>query len=221
MVSNTISKSSATRAEWYLRGHSLLVQHEPCGFVRKGNAPVRPGRRRLHNLGVPITRSSWVDRTRRKYDHPAQKPADPVRRPTLNRTRRGWPTYNPFLGSSASGCRTDRALCPGVQLDAKYVDVMVQRWQTRNGETAKLSRLTAGPSRAVPKATCGTGNGAACWPARSGEALPAAARLVQRLAVDRADTGFENLHSAPAREIACGSAKFRSAASSHSRNAAV
>ena len=110
-------------------------------------------------------------------------------------------------------------LCLGIQLDAKYVDVMVQRWQTRNGETAKLSRLTAGPSRAVPKATCGTGNGAACWPARSGEALPAAARLVQRLAVDPADDGFENLHSAPAPRNGLRCAKFRSAASSHSRNA--
>jgi hypothetical protein len=88
LVSNTISKSVATRAEWYLRGRSLLVQHEPCGFVRKGNAPERPGRRNLHNLGVPISKSSWVDRTRRKYDHPAQKPADPVRRPSSNRTRR-------------------------------------------------------------------------------------------------------------------------------------
>ena len=74
-------------------------------------------------------------------------------------------------------------------------------------------------NRAVPKATCGTGNYAACWPARSGEALPDAARLVQRLAVDRADAGFENLHSAPAHEIACGPQKFRSAANSHSRNA--
>ena len=85
--------------------------------------------------------------------------------------------------------------------------------------TAKLSRLTAGPSRAAPKATCGTGNGAACWPARSGEALPAAARLVQRLAVDPADDGFENLHSAPAPRNGLRCAKFRSAASSHSRNA--
>jgi DNA modification methylase len=37
-----------------------------------------------------------------KFDHPAQKPVDPVRRPILNRTRRGWPAYDPFLGSSTT-----------------------------------------------------------------------------------------------------------------------
>ena len=100
-----------------------------------------------------------------------------MRRPILNRTPRGWPTYNPFLGSGTKLAAAELTvrLCLGIQLDAKYVDVMVQRWQTRNGETAKLSRLTAGPSRAVPKPTCGTGNCAACWPARTGElcqALP-------------------------------------------------
>ena len=35
-------------------------------------------------------------------------------------------------------------------------------------------------------------------------ALPGAARLVQRHTVDRADAGFENLHCAPAYEMACG-----------------
>jgi len=73
--------------------------------------------------------------TRRKYDHPAQKPVDPVRRSILNRTRRGWPTYNPFLGPSTKLAAAELTvrLCLAVQLDAKYVDVMVQRWQTRNG----------------------------------------------------------------------------------------
>ena len=170
MVSNTISKSAATRAEWYLRGRSLLVQHEPCGFVRKGNAPERPGRRKLHNLGVPISKSSWVDRTRRKYNHPAQKAADPVRRPSSNRTR--------------------RATGDGQALETDG------RTFTRGAEGNLRNR----------KRRC------VCSPARSGEALPAAARLVQRLAVDRADDGFENLHSAPAPRNGSRSAKFRSAA---------
>ena len=121
-------------------------------FLWKANAPVRPGRRKLHNLGVPISKSSWVDRTRRKYVHPAQKPVDPVRRPILNRTRRGWPTHNPFLGSSTKPAAAELTvgLCLGVQLDAKFVDVIGRRWQTR---TAKLSKLTGESSRAVPKAT--------------------------------------------------------------------
>ena len=75
-----------------------------------------------------------------------------MRRPSLNRTRRGWPTYNPFLGSST-------------KLAAAELTVRL------------------------------------------------------RLAVDRAADGFENLHSTPAPRNGLRSAKFRSAASSHSRNA--
>ena len=106
----------------------------PAGSSEQATRRKGRGRRKLHNQGVPISKSSWVDRTRRKYDHPAQKPADPVRRPSLNRTRRGWPTYNPFLGSSTklAAAELNVRLCLGVQLDAKYVDVIVQRWQARN-----------------------------------------------------------------------------------------
>ena len=111
----------------------------------------------------------------------------------------------PGIKHEASGCRTERAPLPWRTARREVCGCDRPALAGAQRGTATLSRLTAGPSRAVPKATCGTGNGAACWPARSGEALPGAARLVQRLAVDRADDGFENLHSAPAHEMACSS----------------
>lgn len=119
----------------------------------------------------------------------------------------------------ASGCRTDRAPLPWRTARREVCGCDRPALADAQRGTAKLSRLTAGPSRAVPKATCRTGNCAACWPARSGEALLGAARLVQRLAVDRADAGFENLHSAPAHEIACGPQNSVQPPRSHSRNA--
>jgi len=109
----------------------------------------------------------------------------------------------PGIKHEASGCRTDRAPLPWRTARREVCGCDRQSATRRATGTAKLSRLTT-PARAVPKATCGTGNCAACWPARSGEALPRAARLVQRLAVDRADAGFENVLSAPAHEIARG-----------------
>jgi len=75
-----------------------------------------------------------------KYDHPTQKPVDLMRRPILNHTRRGELVYEPFLGSGttlAAAELTER-VCLGIELDLKYVGVIIQRWQTPSGKKAKL-----------------------------------------------------------------------------------
>jgi DNA modification methylase len=63
-----------------------------------------------------------------------------MRRPILNHTRRGDLVYEPFLGSGttlAAAELTDR-VCYGMELDPKYVDVIVERWQTLSGKKAIL-----------------------------------------------------------------------------------
>jgi DNA modification methylase len=75
-----------------------------------------------------------------KYDHPTQKPIELMRRPILNHTKRGELVYEPFLGSGttlAAAELTER-VCLGIELDPKYVDVIVQRWQTLAGKRATL-----------------------------------------------------------------------------------
>ncbi len=75
-----------------------------------------------------------------KYDHPTQKPVELMRRPILNHLKRGELVYEPFLGSGTTLAAAELAerVCCGIELDPKYVDVIVQRWQTLSGETAKL-----------------------------------------------------------------------------------
>ena len=75
-----------------------------------------------------------------KYDHPTQKPVELMRRPILNHLRRGELVYDPFLGSGttlAAAELTER-VCYGLELDPKYVDVVVQRWQQLTGKQATL-----------------------------------------------------------------------------------
>jgi DNA modification methylase len=63
-----------------------------------------------------------------------------MRRPILNHTKRGEGVYDPFLGSGttlAAAELTER-VCYGIELDAKYVDVVVQRWQGLAGKKATL-----------------------------------------------------------------------------------
>jgi len=75
-----------------------------------------------------------------KYDHPTQKPIELMRKPILNHLRRGELVYDPFLGSGttlAAAELTERVCC-GLELDPKYVDVVVQRWQQLTGKQGTL-----------------------------------------------------------------------------------
>jgi DNA modification methylase len=75
-----------------------------------------------------------------KFDHPTQKPVELMRRPIFNHLRRGELVYEPFLGSGttlAAAELTER-VCYGIELDPKYVDVVVQRWQQLSGKQATL-----------------------------------------------------------------------------------
>src|SRR5215471_5783967 len=116
-------------------------QHEPCWYVRKKNAPWygKPG----ENSTIwdsPSPKFIMGGSDEEKLDHPTQKPTAVMRRPSLNHTKQGELVYEPFLGSGttlAAAERTER-VCLGIELDPKYVDVIVQRWQTLSGKQAIL-----------------------------------------------------------------------------------
>ncbi len=116
-------------------------QHEPCWYVRKKNAPWfgKAGENStVWDSASPKFIMGGSDEE--KFDHPTQKPAELMRRPILNHTKRGELVYEPFLGSGttlAAAELTER-VCLGLELDPKYVDVIVQRWQSLSGKKAKL-----------------------------------------------------------------------------------
>ena len=76
-----------------------------------------------------------------KFDHPTQKPVKLMRRPILNHLRRGELVYEPFLGSGTTlaAAELTQRVCYGMELDPKYVDVVVQRWQNLSGKKALLN----------------------------------------------------------------------------------
>ena len=116
-------------------------QHEPIWYVRKKNAPW---------FGKPGQNSTiWVSPSPKfimggsdedKFDHPTQKPVELMRRPILNHTRRGELVYEPFLGSGTTlaAAELNGRVCLGLELDPKYVDVAVLRWQSLTGKEATL-----------------------------------------------------------------------------------
>jgi DNA modification methylase len=116
-------------------------QHEPCWFVRKKNAAWYGKAGENSTIWAsPSPKFIMGGSDEEKYDHPTQKPVDLMRRPILNHTKRGELVYEPFLGSGttlAAAELTERVCC-GMELDPKYVDVVIQRWQTLSGRKATL-----------------------------------------------------------------------------------
>ena len=116
-------------------------QHEPCWYVRKKNAPWfgKAG----ENSTVwdsPSPKFIMGSSQEEKFDHPTQKPVELMRRPILNHTKRGELVYDPFLGSGTTlaAVETTGRVCYGLELDPKYVDVIVKRWQSFTGNKATL-----------------------------------------------------------------------------------
>jgi DNA modification methylase len=116
-------------------------QHEPCWYVRKKNAPWfgRAG----DNSTVwdsPSPKFIMGGSKEEKFDHPTQKPVELMRKPVLNHTKRGAVVYDPFLGSGTTliAAELTGRICYGVELDPKYVDCIIQRWQDFTGQKATL-----------------------------------------------------------------------------------
>jgi DNA modification methylase len=129
------------------KGRTVLTRtlywfaHEPCWFVRKKNAPWYGKAGENSTIwDSPSPKFIMGGSGEDKYDHPTQKPVDLMRRPILNHLRRGELVYDPFLGSGttlAAAELTER-VCYGLELDPKYVDVIIQRWQALTGKKAAL-----------------------------------------------------------------------------------
>jgi DNA modification methylase len=119
--------------------------HEPCWYVRKKNAPW---------FGAPGSENTtiWEAKSPKfimggskdvgdtKQDHPTQKPAELMRKPILNHTRRGEAVYDPFLGSGTTliAAEMTERVCYGVELDPKFVDVICQRFMTFSDKPVTL-----------------------------------------------------------------------------------
>lgn len=75
-----------------------------------------------------------------KFDHPTQKPVELMRKPILNHTEPGELVYDPFLGSGTTLAAAELTgrICLGTELDPKFVDVIVMRWQNLSGKKAVL-----------------------------------------------------------------------------------
>ena len=116
-------------------------QHEPCWYVRKKNAPWFGKAGENSTIwDSPSPKFIMGGSDEQKFDHPTQKPVELMRRPILNHTRREEIIYDPFLGSGTTlaAAEANGRVCYGLEIDPKYCDVIIQRWQGFSGRCATL-----------------------------------------------------------------------------------
>ena len=60
--------------------------------------------------------------------------------PMLKHTKRGDLVYDPFLGSGTTLAEAESAkrVCYGLELDPRYADVVIERWERLTGTQAML-----------------------------------------------------------------------------------
>lgn len=116
-------------------------QHEPCWYVRRKNAPWYGKAGENSTIwSSPSPKFIMGGSDEEKFDHPTQKPVELMRRPILNHLSRGELVYEPFLGSGTTLAAAELTgrVCYGLELDPKYVDVVIGRWQQLSGKPATL-----------------------------------------------------------------------------------
>jgi DNA modification methylase len=123
------------------RGH-YHWRHEPCWYaVRKGKRSNWRGDRTQSTIWeVPNLNPMGGDRNEKATGHGTQKPVELMRRPIVNHTKRGDVVYDPFLGSGTTMMAaelTDRT-CYGIDIDPRYIDVSILRWENFNDNDATL-----------------------------------------------------------------------------------
>ena len=80
-----------------------------------------------------------IPRPRESEHHPTIKPVALVERCLRNSTDEGDVVLDPFLGSGTTLIAAERTgrVCYGIELDPRYVDVAVARWEAFAGKQAE------------------------------------------------------------------------------------
>jgi DNA modification methylase len=107
---------------------------EPCMYLHKeGKSPAW--------YGPTTEKTVWEQKKEQRNDfHPTQKPVELPQRAISNSSKQGDEILDLFGGSGSTliACEKTARDCRMMELDPKYCDVIIKRWQDFTGETATL-----------------------------------------------------------------------------------
>ena len=105
-----------------------MPKHEPCFYAVRGNS---------HWTGPTNEKTVWdIEQPHRNEHHPTQKPVECMSRAISNHAAQL--ILDLFLGSGTTLIAAEQLgrKCYGLELEPKYVDVIVRRWQKLTGQRA-------------------------------------------------------------------------------------
>jgi len=104
-------------------------KHEPCLYGWKEGA--------AHNWYADRKQTTVLefDKPSKNADHPTMKPVELFRYQITNSSKTGDVVYDPFLGSGTTIIAAEQLSrsCYGMEIDPKYCDVIVKRWEEFTG----------------------------------------------------------------------------------------
>ena len=118
------------------RGH-YHWQHEPCWYVVR-NGGHWSGDRTQTSVWHIQNNNPLGGSKEKQTGHGTQKPVECMRRPIENNSSRGQAIYEPFNGSGTTliAAEATGRVCHALELDPRYVDATIKRWQTLTGKQA-------------------------------------------------------------------------------------
>src|SRR5215210_5277318 len=120
------------RSDWHYRHEPIHYGHKPAdGRIGRGAAGWYGDNAQDSVLEVARPRAS--------RDHPTMKPPELVERCLRNSTRRGDLVLDPFAGSGSTlvACEAAGRVARLIELDPRYCDVVVGRWEGLTGRRAQ------------------------------------------------------------------------------------
>jgi hypothetical protein len=130
------------KTRWAVGRRWYHWQHETCLVARRRGA-------RVPFLGGRDQGTTWEAPSPKvggpaadpKVDHPAQKPVVLFERPIRNHLHPGEAVYDPFLGSGTTliAAELSHRRCYGLEIDPRYAQVAIERWQAVSGRRAVLA----------------------------------------------------------------------------------
>ncbi len=122
------------------RGH-YHWKHEPCfmGWV-KGSQPPDYGAGNGERTQTTVWEIAGLGtKDRAEFDHASPKPVQLFAIPIVKHLKPGEICFEPFSGSGPQFIAAQQLgrRCFGIEIEPKYCDVIVKRWETLTGEKAK------------------------------------------------------------------------------------
>jgi DNA modification methylase len=160
------AKTNAGMGSLYRSQHELLPLFKKGKGSHINNVELgKNGRWRSNVWTYPGASSMGSDARQGLEHHPTVKPVAMLEDALLDMTERGDIVLDPFLGSGSTLMAAEKTgrRCRGLELDPRYVDVIVRRYQAVTGQQAVLEstgetydqlamrRQREGESRPVPR----------------------------------------------------------------------